>query len=384
MHIALNGWFWDQPHTGSGQYLRQLLTALQKLDPTLRLSLVVPDQMHTLDSLPPDVDVLPIQTSLKGHPGKVWFEQRAFPQAVTRLRADIAHVPYWGPPLRVSCPLVVTVLDVIPIAIPEYRAGFTNRLYTSLVSAAAKGAAHVLTISNDSQRDITRHLGIPPERISVTYLAVDRAFQPEPDGERDKAVHQRYHLPDDFVLYLGSYAVHKNVRLLLAAYTYVAQGLGADFPLVLAGHTPGTWGTPRFPDLPAQIEAMGLKDYVHWIGPVEEMDKPSLYRLAKVFVFPSRYEGFGLGPLEAMASGTPVVACNISSIPEVTGDAAFLVEPNDSRAMGGAVLSLVVNEDFAALMRNRGLARARDFSWRQTAEKTLAVYHQVLKASQKE
>lgn len=376
MHIAVNGWFWDQPFTGSGQYVRNLLAALQQLAPDLRLSLVVPDHMRTLDHLPPDVDVLPIATRFSGHLGKVWFEQRAFPRAVARLNADIAHVPYWGPPLRVPVPLVCTVLDVIPLVIPAYRAGLRNRLYTSLVVAAARGAAHVLTISESARQDIARYVRVPAERITVTHLAVDNVFHPDIGRERDPEVRARLGLDDldDFVLYLGSYAVHKNVKLLLAAYSY----LGPDAPLVLAGHTPGTWGTPRFPDLPAYAREIGLPaDRLRWIGPVDEADKPALYRLAKVFVFPSRYEGFGLGPLEAMASGTPVVACDASSIPEVVGDAAFLVPPDDSRGMGGAILSLLTQPEHAAVLRNRGLARAREFSWRKTAEGTLAAYERV-------
>jgi glycosyltransferase involved in cell wall biosynthesis len=333
--------------------------------------------MRKLDNLPPDVDVLPIKTRLSGHLRKVWFEQRAYPRAVARLKADIAHVPYWGPPLRVSAPLVCAVLDVIPLVVPEYRAGILNRLYVSLVRAAAKGAAQILTISEDSKQDIVRHLGVPAERISVTYLAADDEFHPELGRESDQAVRTKYGLDDvdDFVLYLGSYAVHKNVRLLLAAYTYVAQG--ADVPLVLAGHTPAEWGTPRFPDLSAYIQELGLTDLVRWLGPVDEADKAALYRLASVFVFPSRYEGFGLGPLEAMASGTPVVACDVSSVPEVTGNAAYLVEPDDSRAMAGAILALLLQPDHAAVMRNLGLARAREFSWRRTAEATLAVYERL-------
>lgn len=380
MHIAFNGWFWDQPHTGSGQYLRGLLTALVQRAPQHRYSLVVPPHARTLDHLPPDVDVLPVRMRLGGHLGKVWFEQRAFPRAVGRLGAGVAHVPYWGPPLRSPAPVVCSVLDVIPLVIPAYRQGVRNRLYTSLVVAAARGAAGLLTISEDARRDIVRHIRVPADRVTVTYLAADRTFHHEPDRERDRAVSARYGLDDldDFVLYLGSYVAHKNVRLLLAAYTYVAQALGQDVPLVLAGHTPATWGTPRFPDLPAYIDEIGVGDVVRWIGPVDEADKPSLYRLASVFVFPSRYEGFGLGPLEAMACGTPVVGCEASSVPEVVGDAAFLVDPADSRAMGGAILSLITQPDLAGTMRNRGLARARDFSWRQTAEGTLAVYESLV------
>lgn len=379
MHIAFNGWFWDQPHTGSGQYLRNLLSALHQAAPQHRLSLIVPDHMRTLDHLPPDVDVLPIPTRFRGDLAKVWFEQRAFPQGVARLKADIAHVPYWGPPLRSPAPLICTVLDVIPLVVHEYHTGFKNRLYTSLVVAAARGSAHILTISEDSKQNIVQRMGIPAERISVTYLAADGRFDPEAGREQDQALRERYGLSDvgDFVLYLGSYNVHKNVRLLLAAYTYVAQGMGPEVPLVLAGHTPATWGSPRFPDLPAYIRANSLSDYVRWTGPIDEADKPALYRLANVFVFPSRYEGFGLGPLEAMASGTPVVACQVSSIPEVVGNAAFLVGPDDSRAMGGAILSLLSQPQHAAELRRQGLIRAHTFSWEKTAEGTLAAYERI-------
>ncbi|MEB2287433.1 MAG: glycosyltransferase family 1 protein [Anaerolineae bacterium] len=380
MHIAFNGWFWDQPHTGSGQYLRHLLAALHQRAPEHRLTLVVPARMATLEALPPQVDVLPMPLRRGGHPGKVWFEQHLFPRAVARLQADIAHVPYWGPPLRSPAPLICTVLDVIPLLVPEYSAGLRNRLYTSLVRAAARGASHLLTLSAEGQRQIAAHIGVPAERVTVTPLAADKVFHPEQGAERDGEVRARYGLDDadDFVLYLGAYAIHKNVRQLVAAYTYVAQGMGQGVPLVLAGHTPAAWGTPRFPDLPAYIEELGLAPYVRWIGPVDEVDKPALYRLASVFAFPSLLEGFGLGPLEALASGTPVVACEASSIPEVTGDAAYLVAPGDSRAMGGAILSLLMQPDHAATLRNRGLARARDFSWRATAEGTLAAYEQVL------
>jgi glycosyltransferase involved in cell wall biosynthesis len=277
-------------------------------------------------------------------------------------------------------PLVCTVLDVIPLAIPQYRSGFRNRLYTSLVAAAARGAAHILTISEDGRQDIARRIHIPLERITVTHLAVDSIFQPEHDAAAEQTARERYGLKDvdEFVLYLGSYPTHKNVKLLLAAYTYVEGAV--DIPLVLAGHTPSQWGTERFPDLPAYIEELHLKESVRWIGPVDEADKSVLYRMAKVFAIPSRYEGFGLGPLEAMAIGTPVVACNISSIPEVTGDAAFLVDPDDSTGMGGAILSLLTDDKLAEDLRQRGLQRAQEFSWRKTAEQTWEVYQRLARS----
>lgn len=380
MQIALNGWFWDQPHTGSGQYLRHLLAALCDLAPDLRLSLIVPDHLRTLEGLPDGVDVLHAPTRFGGHAGKVWFEQRSIPRAAAQLSADLLHVPYWGPPLTSPVPLICTVLDVIPLTVPAYRSGPLNRLYTGLVRAAARGANHLLTISEVSRAEVVRAIGVPAQRVTVTPLAAEPSFHPELGRERDAEVRARYRLDDvaQFVLYLGSYAVHKNVEQLIAAYTFVAQGMGREVPLVLAGHTPAAWGSPRFPDLPGYIAELGLGDYVRWIGPVAEADKPALYRLADVFVFPSRAEGFGLGPLEAMACGTPVVACNSSSIPEVVGKAAFLVDPGDSRAMAGAILALLNQPEFAAQMRNLGLARSRDFSWRKTAQITLEAYRRVL------
>ncbi len=380
MHVVLNGWFWDQPHTGSGQYLRGLLAALNALAPDLRLTLVVPHHMRTLDALPPHVDVLPMSTRYRGHLAKVWFEQRAFPQAVARLQADLAHVPYWGPPLRVSVPLICTVLDVIPLLVPEYRTGLGNRLYTSLVAAATRGAAHLLTISEASRRDIVQQIHVPADRISITPLAAGSAFHPDLGREHDRVVRARYGLDDvdDFVLYLGAYAVHKNVKLLLAAYTYVAPVVGPDVPLVLAGHTPAQWGTPRFPDVPAYIEEIGLKESVRWIGPVDEADKPALYRLATVFGFPSRYEGFGLGPLEAMACGTPVVTSNASSLPEVVGDAALTVNPDDERSLAEAIIRALTDRTLRQDMIARGITQAKKFSWERTARETTALYREVL------
>jgi glycosyltransferase involved in cell wall biosynthesis len=133
-----------------------------------------------------------------------------------------------------------------------------------------------------------------------------------------------------------------------------------------------------FPDLRKYAEELKITDYVRWIGYIDEADKPSLYRLADVFAYPSIYEGFGLPVLEAMASGTPVVANDVSSIPEVTGDAAFLVGEGNARAMGGAIIALLLQKPFRESLINQGLARATNFSWRKTAKATLAVYEKVM------
>jgi glycosyltransferase involved in cell wall biosynthesis len=377
MHIAFNGWFWDQPYTGSGQYIRRLLHHLRRIAPYLQMSLVLPAHITAPDDLPDKVRVVPTKGS-SGDLGKVWFEQQIFPQMAGRVGADIAHVPYWGPPLSSPAPLVTSVLDVIPLVLPEYSQGFKARLYTSLVSATARGSAHIFTLSDASKADIVEHLGIPENLITTTYLAPDESFHPRMGAERDEAVRQKYNLPDQFVLGIGGFDVRKQFNQLLLAYTYVLQAEGDNTPLVMAGKEP-SWGTPMFPDMRKYAADLGISDNIRWIGYVDEADKPSLYRLARVFVFPSRYEGFGLPVIEAMASGTPVVANEISSIPEIVGSGAFLVESGNARKMAGAIIALLLQEPLRQQQVNAGLAQATKFSWRKTAKETLNVYEKVMR-----
>ncbi len=379
MHVALNGWFWDQPLTGSGQYVRNLVKNLTKLNNAPRLSLILPTHIQQPEAVPPSVEVIYAKTPIGGKVGKVWFEQRSYPYAVKKLEAEIAHVPYWGAPLSSPARLVVSVLDVIPLAIPEYSGGWFNKIYISLAVAGAKGAGHIITLSEASKQDILQYLQLPAEKITFTYLAADEKFTPIA-AEYDEAVRQKYNLPDEFALYLGGYDLRKNVNTLLLAWTYAGQALGVDVPLVLTGKQPPRWGTPLFPDLKTYARELNIEKYLVWAGEIEEDDKPSLYRLAKVMIFPSLYEGFGLPPLEAMACGTPVVASNISSIPEVVGEAAYLVKPKDAREMGGAILATLVQEDVRQHLANAGRGRATLFSWRKTAQETLAVYEQVMRA----
>ncbi len=374
MHIAFNGWFWDKPNTGSGQYLYYLLHNLRRIAPDLQLTLVLPPHIPNAQDLPANVNAV-YTSGLGGNLGKVWFEQRTFPQAAAQ--ADIAHVPYWGPPLTSPVKLVTSVLDVIPVVMPEYASGLLPRFYTSLVMSAARGSNHILTLSEASKVDIVQHLDIPAERITVTYLAPDEMYHPRMGAERDAAVRQKYDLPAEFVLSMPGFDRRKNVGQLLEAYTYVVKAEGQNYPLVIGGREP-QWSEPMFPDMRRRAEELSLTDHIEWIGLVDEADKPALYRLARVFVFPSRYEGFGLPVIEAMASGTPTIAVESSSIPEIVGEGAYLVAPDDARAMGGAIIALLGQEPLRDSLINAGLAQVTRFSWRKTAKETLAVYEQLM------
>jgi glycosyltransferase involved in cell wall biosynthesis len=382
MHIAINAYFWNQPNTGSGQYTRQLVYHLNRLVADLEITLILPLAPGDPEpaDVPPSVRVERVAVR-PGHLGKVLFEQRGFPAACRRVGATLAHVPYWGPPLRSPVPLVVTIHDLTTLLVPEYNRGFRVRLYNALVGAAARGADHVLTDSFSSKLDIMDHLGIDERDVTAVYLGVGPQYAANPTaGDNslvDMAVAKKYDLPEFYVLYLGGYEIHKNILNLLQAYTYVAKALGEDYPLVLAGKKPQST-SDTYPDYDGMIKRAGLSKYVRWIGYVDEEDKPLLYRNAEVFVFPSRREGFGLPPLEAMACGTPVVASDSGSLPEIIGPAGFAIDPDDVRNMAGAIIAIIMQEPLAADLRRQGPEQAAKFTWENTAIETLKVYDRVL------
>lgn len=379
MHVAINAWFWDIPNSGSGQYLRRLMRYLPKADSELKISLVMPPHNPQPDNVPDGIEVVSTGNKSKTNKlGKVWFEQRTFPKVAQNIDADLAHVPYWGSPLSIGIPLVVSVLDVIPLLYPLYAGGFFQRLYVEMVTQSALVADHIITISYTSQVDIEKLIGVQRDNITVTYLATDDVYHPQMGKERDEAVREKYDLPDNFVLGGLGFDARKQVNELLLAYTYIAPTQGQSTPLVLAGKQPD-WDNPLFPDLPEYIQRLKLEDYVQWIGYVDEEDKASLYRLADVFAFPSEYEGFGFPPLEAMACATPAVVWNSVVAEEIYGDGAYFVET--ARELGAAILSLILQKPLRDTMVNQGLAQVTKYNWRKTAKHTLKAYKATLECN---
>jgi glycosyltransferase involved in cell wall biosynthesis len=384
LRIALNGWFADQAGTGSGQYVRGLLEAFAHAGSDSQFLLAMPGGRGApaFPGLTLRVQAF-ASRAWRSNVGKVLFEQVAFPWACRRFRADLAHVPYWGSPLVPSVPTLATVHDIIPLLLPAYRGGPLVRLYTALAVASARRAALILTDSQASRQDIHRHLHVPPDRVRCIYLAAAGHFRPEP-APGDAAVRARYGLPERYVLYLAGHDVRKNVAGLLDAFAIVAR---ADDDVVLAvggslpdsgGHRSLLRGEPPFFDPRPRVAALGLAGRVRLLGWVDEVDKPALYRGAACAAFPSRYEGFGLPVLEALACGTPLVASNSSSLPELLGDAGFAVDPDDTRGLAGAILACLVDAELASELRRRGPLQAARFTWSQAAGQTLEAYRAAL------
>ncbi|HSJ58012.1 MAG TPA: glycosyltransferase family 1 protein, partial [Anaerolineae bacterium] len=199
-------------------------------------------------------------------------------------------------------------------------------------------------------------------------------FQPNPEPD-DEEVRRRYNLPRRYVLYLAGHDERKNVESLVEAFHTVVNA-DSDATLVIGGALPEESRPPHYDPRPL-VSALKMEDEVRFIGRVAQGDEPALYRGAACAVFPSRYEGFGLPVLEALACGTPLVTSNVSSLPELAGDAAFTVDPDDARALAGAIVACLVDDTVAAELRKRGPVQAARFKWEETARETAAVYRQV-------
>jgi len=290
-------------------------------------------------------------------------QQWRLPALATRLGAELWHAPYYVRPLWRLPPAVVTVYDVIGRVVPgavPLRARFA---YEALLRLSLRKAAWVITTSEATRADLARAYQVAASRIRVIPLAADPSFRPQPAAVVG-AVRRRYGLPERYILYVGSNKPHKNLPVLVHAFARVA----GDTTLVLAGR----WD-PRYPEARDAARRLGLRHRVRWLPDVDDTALPALMSGALGFVFPSRYEGFGLPPLEAMQCGTPVIAAATSSLPEVVGHAGLLVPPSVDR-LAEAINRLLDDAALRERLSAAGLRRAAQFSWAETARRTVEVY----------
>ncbi len=273
-------------------------------------------------------------------------------------------------PLR-RIPTVLTVHDLIFERFPHYHKRLNHFFLTRTMPLFARRATAIITISRASRDDLIALYGIPPQKVHVIYEAPAPHFRPPPP-QAIEAARQRYHLPERYVLTVGTIEPRKNLTRLLSAFERAyAQGL-AD-ALVIVGQR--GW---LYEDFFRRLEASPARDAVILPGFVPDEDLPALYAGATVFALPSLYEGFGLPMLEAMACGTPVVASRAGALPEVGGDAALYVDPTDVEALAGTLARCLKDADLRAAMREAGLRRAAQFTWERTARETAAVYERVV------
>ncbi len=294
-----------------------------------------------------------------------------FPLALARARIDVAHVQWAAPPL---CPARV-VISVHDLAYERYPQFFTRESllqHRLAIPLAVRQAAAVLTVSEFSKRDIVRRYRVPPEKVVVAPNAAEPMFRPLRDEAKLAAVRARYGTGARFILCVGALQPRKNLKTLIAVYVRLRRAGAISHKLVLVGRE--GW---LYDDIFAAARASGYADELVFTGYVPDDDLVALYNAADLFVYPSLFEGFGIPPLEAMSCGTPVVTSNASSLPEVVGDAALLVNPLDVEALARAIVDALTDPDLHARLAARGLERAKLFSWETTARTIAAVYREV-------
>jgi len=304
------------------------------------------------------------------------FERQALAVEILGLGLDVLHSPDFIPPARLvgRRKSVITVHDLAYLKYPEVLTPESQRYYGQ-IGPAVEEADAVIAVSENTKRDLMALLDAPEEKIVVIPEAPDAGYQPLADPIVVARVLDRYRLTSPYFLFVGTIEPKKNLKSLIQSYASFRQDGRASngLPdLVVAGRK--GW---LYSDVFELVGQLGLQKHVHFLGSVASSDLVMLYNGALALVYPSIYEGFGLPILEAMACGTPVITSNVSSLPEVAGEAALSVDPQDVDALSLALNRIWSSHELRAELRRKGLARARLFSWEKTARATLQVYESV-------
>ncbi len=369
--IAIDAHMVGTGETGNETYVRGLLRGLRRIDDRNAYLLYTTDPAL----LPADLRGDRFQPRRVAPAGNLPRVGYAMPRAAWHDRLDLLHVTYTLPP-ALRCRRVVTVHDISYKLFPDTFSPRDRLLLSLAVPLSLARADRVITVSESARRDILRHYRLDGRKVVAIPEAAEEHFRPVWGRAELDRVRARYRLPDRYILAVGNLQPRKNLRRLIEAFARLKGAGTIPHGLVLVGRS--RW---RGLDVLDAVKAFGLADEMVLTGYVPDADLPTLYSAAEVFVYPSLYEGFGLPPLEAMVCGTPVIASATSSLPEVVGDAAVLIDPTDVGDLTTALTRVLSDAALRQRLSTAGVARAARFSWDDTARRTLAVYEEVLRGS---
>jgi glycosyltransferase involved in cell wall biosynthesis len=366
MRIGIDARLVYYRQAGISQYTLRLLEQLAEIDPD--------DEFTVLQSRK-DRSTLVQQSNF--HPRSLWtpphhrLEQLVLPLEIAPLELHVLHSPDFIPPFRRNCRSVITIHDLNFLLYPHFLTPESARYYGQ-IDQAVRNCDHIIAVSESTKRDIIRLTGAPEHKITVVYEAAHPIYRPLQDVQLCQGIKSKFEIRDDFILFVSTIEPRKNVPTLLMAYKQLLDNYHAPVSLALGGEK-GWLSDEVF----ALVDKLGLQERVRFLGHVSPEDLLGLYNAAQVLVHPAFYEGFGLTPLEAMACGTPVIVSNTSSLPEVVGDAALLVEPTDVDGLAVAIWRVLSDNALRKQMIHKGLQRAHRFSWKKAAQETLAIYRRL-------
>jgi len=362
---------------GVGTYIRNVVRTLGRIDHENQFVLIgSPAKVEEIGALPPNFQTVPLlapERSVQGY--------REFRTALQRQRCDLVHIPnLFSVPRLLPCPFVMTVHDMLEhMSGAREQSGFRRSLYFQMTKRVLAGAARIFAVSNFTRNEIEKLFDIPSDRVEVVYNAIDERFLHGHASAADRdLIARRYQVTYPFLLYAGRISPHKNVVRMIEAFSALKTELEKDqaYPdlklIIIGDDLSGN------PDLRRTVVRSGVQNDVRFLGfiPIEVLR--IFYDQAKIFVFPSLYEGFGLPPLEAMVHGTPVVTSNVSSLPEVVGNAAVLVNPENVFEIMRALHRVLRDQALRDRMKERGYQQAAKFSWETSVRRILEAYGQVV------
>lgn len=355
MKIAFSARGLSIPSGGAHQFIRSIVPALAKQIGNDQLFVFY--NRHSFLGLAQGCS----EIFIKGD-NRIWWDFVLLPKMLRKLKIDAAIFPKNVVPFFTGCRCFVVIHDLAYFDDKLGAYPFLDTFYMRiLIPKSVRGATGAFAVSENTKRDVIRYTKCDPEKITITYEAADKSYRPIKETSILEQVKRKYSLPEKFIMYVGSLSPRKNIIRLLEAFSLIREKIPHYFVLTASK----SW---KDADVYKSMERLNLRDRIHELGYVEQQDMPCLYNLADAYVYPSLYEGFGLPILEAMQSGCPVVASDATSIPEVAGNAATLVDPLDTKALADGIYQILTDQRLREKLINSGFKQAEKFSWDRCAK----------------
>lgn len=372
MKIGIDARMYSPKFTGIGRYTYELLQWLLKVDNSHSYVVFVNEEGNKLI----DDNNSRVKKVFVNAKHYSFAEQTRFLQAIKKEKCDLVHFTHFNAPLLYRGKSVVTIHDLTLSFFPGSKMNtFLHRMaYNAVIRSATKHANHIIAVSKHTKKDLKNLLHIDDQKISVIYEGVDQSFFRSVSDEEKKQVKHKYNLENDFFLYTGVLREHKNVDGLIKAFSQYIHSSGDKIDLAITGRD-----DPKYAHIKELPKKLHIEDRVKFLGLVPEKDLIELYHSAYAYTFPSFYEGFGLPPLESMASKTPVLASNASCIPEICGENnALFFDPRNMSSIVEQMNTIRNNKDTYNQLIENGTKRVHEFSWEEMAKETLKIYNNVV------
>lgn len=355
--------------TGIGTYTYELINFLGKTPNNFNYYVHLPENITF-----PSYNNIEYISTIENTKNNFWDEVK-IPNNIDNLNLDLYHIPQngIGLPINKDCSYIITLHDIIPCKLPETVSNKFLSIFNKYIPKIISNSKAIITVSEFSKKDISKTFNYNPENIFVTPLASENIYRPLDKNLSKQLIKENYGINDDFILYVGGFSPRKNILGIIEAFSLFKENYKKNIKLVIAGMKGFSYEIYK-----NKVNELSLDNSVIFPGFISMEFMPYLYNACELFVYPSLYEGFGLPPIEAMSCGVPVIASNITSIPEVVGNSAMLINPRDIVELSQAMLEILNNIELKNTLISLGLKRSSQLTWQNTVKNTIDAYKSIL------